>query len=81
MVLGAALLNTQHYKVQIKGKMEQSRECSSAFPLYLGVVAIEKEAIWSPLTKVTNFIYLYICKYTHQGQLEVFEAVELYQIS
>ena len=30
MVLDAALLNTQHYKVQIKGKVEQSRERSSA---------------------------------------------------
>ena len=26
MVLDAALLNTHHYKVQIKGKVEQSRE-------------------------------------------------------
>ena len=26
MVLDAALLNTQHYKVRIKGKVEQSRE-------------------------------------------------------
>ena len=26
MVLNAALLNTQHYKVSIKGKVEQSRE-------------------------------------------------------
>ena len=30
MVLDATLLNTQHYKVQIKGKVEQSRERSSA---------------------------------------------------
>ncbi len=30
MVLDSSLLNTQHYKVQIKGKVEQSRECSSA---------------------------------------------------
>ena len=30
MVLDAALLNTQHYKVSIKGKVEQSREWSSA---------------------------------------------------
>ena len=30
MVLDAALLNTQHYKVKIKGKVEQSREWSSA---------------------------------------------------
>ena len=27
-----ALLNTQHYKVRIKGKVEQSREWTSALP-------------------------------------------------
>ena len=32
MVFGAALLSTQHYKVTIKGKVEQSREWSSALP-------------------------------------------------
>ena len=32
MVLDTALLNTQHYKVRIKGKVEQSREWSSALP-------------------------------------------------
>ena len=32
MVLDASLLNTQHYKVRIKGKVEQSRERSSALP-------------------------------------------------
>ena len=32
MVLNIALLNTQHYKVEIKGKVEQSREWSSALP-------------------------------------------------
>ena len=32
MILEAALLNTQHYKVGIKGKVEQSRERSSALP-------------------------------------------------
>ena len=31
MVLDAALLNTQHYKVRIKGNVGQSREGSSAF--------------------------------------------------
>ena len=31
MVLDAALLNTQHYMVSSKGKVEQSRERSSAF--------------------------------------------------
>ena len=32
MVLDAALLNPQHYKVQINGKGEKSREGSSALP-------------------------------------------------
>ena len=32
MVLDAALLSTQHYLVQIKGKVEQSREWGSALP-------------------------------------------------
>ena len=32
MVLDAALLNTQHYNVRIKGEMEQSRERSSTLP-------------------------------------------------
>ena len=32
MVLDAALLNTQHYKVRIKDKVEQYWEWSSAFP-------------------------------------------------
>ena len=32
MVLDAALLNTQHYKVRIKDKVEQSREWRSTLP-------------------------------------------------
>ena len=32
MVLDTSLLNTQHYKVRIKSKVEQSRERSSASP-------------------------------------------------
>ena len=32
MVLDATLLNSQHYKVKIKGKVEQSMEWSSALP-------------------------------------------------
>ena len=35
MVLAATLLNTQHYKVRIKGKVEQSMEWSSNFPYTL----------------------------------------------
>ena len=35
MVLDTSLLNTQQYKVGIKGKVEQSRERSSALPYTL----------------------------------------------
>ena len=35
MVLDASLLNIQHYKVRIKGKVEQSRERSRALPSIL----------------------------------------------
>ena len=47
MVLDFTLPNTQHYKVGIKGKVEQSKEWSSALPTprcNQGVVAIEKWA-------------------------------------
>ena len=51
MVLDATLLNTQHYKVRVKGKVE----CP---PLLLCVVAIEKGAFESSLSKVANFTTL-----------------------
>ena len=35
MVLDSASLNTQYYKVMIKGKVEQSRKWSSTFPYTL----------------------------------------------
>ena len=35
MVFDTYLLNTQHYKVYIKGKVEDSRERSSALPYTL----------------------------------------------
>ena len=40
--------------LRIKGKVERSREWSSALPPHLGVVAIEKGTFVSPSTKVTN---------------------------
>ena len=58
MVLDTSLLDTQQYKIHTKGKVEQSRERSSALPLHLVVVAIEKGAFWSPSTMVANnYIY------------------------
>ena len=61
MVRDKSLLNTQQYNVRIEGKVEQSRERSSASPLHLGVVAIEKGAFRSPSTTVANFTYQSDC--------------------
>ena len=58
MVLDTSLLNTQQYKVRIKGKVEQSRKNSSA-SLDFGVVAIEKGVFWSPSIPVANNNFLY----------------------
>ena len=61
MVLDTSLLNTHQYKVRVKGKVEQSGERSSALPLHIGVVAIEKGALELPSTTVANFTFtLYI---------------------
>ena len=54
MILDASFINTQHYYLEIMGKVEQSRERSSA-PLHHGVVAIENGAFRSPSTTVANF--------------------------
>ena len=35
MVIVSSLLNTQHYKVRIKGKEEQAKEKSSTLPYTL----------------------------------------------
>ena len=48
MVFDPSLLNTQHYKVRIKGRVELPL-------LHHGVVAIEKGAFVSLSTKVANF--------------------------
>ena len=51
------LLNTQHFEVRIKGKVNRSREW--IFALHFGVVAIEKEAFGSLSTKVATFNFFY----------------------
>ena len=54
IVLDTSLLNTQQYKVRIKGSGAiQGKEWRP--PLHLGVVAIEKGAFSSPSTTVANF--------------------------
>ena len=59
MVLDAALLNTQYYKVRVKGKVEQSREWSSAHPY----TSIEKRAFRSLSTKVVSLLYFILRKF------------------
>ena len=54
-VLHIPFLNTQDYKVCIKGKVEQTKERSSA--LHLGVVAIEKGTFALPSIIVANNLY------------------------
>ena len=63
MVLDASLLNTQHYKVRIKGKVEQSRERSSALP-YTFVVSYRKGSFrvtldYGRLLYFTYYIMMY----------------------
>ena len=55
IVFDASLLNTQHYKMWIKGKVEQSNEWSSAL-LHISAVAIENGAFGS-LSKVSSFTF------------------------
>ena len=56
-----ASVNTQHYKVGIKSKVEQSKERSSVFPPQLNVVPNEKRAVRLPtlltLTKIAEHIF------------------------
>ena len=69
MVFDTSLLNTQYYKIHIKGKVGQSKHP----PLHDGVVDVEKGVFGLPSTMVANFtniyiylyIYIYIYIYTH----------------
>ena len=65
------ILNTQQYKICIKGKVEQSRERSSASH----VVAIEKGAICSSMTTVANFYLYCIRKSDLFSRNKVFEGI------
>ena len=76
MVLDNSLLNTQQYKIRIEGKVEQTRERSSALP-YTSVYLFKREPsgrprLWSPNLHIFcqiqltfphthTYIYIYIC--------------------
>ena len=53
MVLHTSLLNTQHYKVWIKGKWKNPGKGIAPSPYISSVVTIEKGAFQSPSTMVS----------------------------
>ena len=65
MVLDASLLNTQHYKVRIKGKVEQSRERSSAPPTPWCSKLSKREPSGHPRLYIHTDMYIYIYIYMH----------------
>ena len=60
MVLDTALLNTQQYKVRIKGKVEHSRESSSDLPYTLVQYLLKRETSGHPRLKGDNFTFFTI---------------------
>ena len=65
MVLDTSLLNTQQYKVCIKGKVEKSRERSSALPDTSVYSLLKRETSGRPRLRsptLLTYIYLTVCK-------------------
>ena len=62
MVPDASVLNTQYYKVWIKGKWSNPGK-KVVLSLDHGAVAIEKEDFESPSTMVGQLVYIYIYIY------------------
>ena len=67
MVLDTSLLNTKQYKVRIKGKVEQSRERSSALPCS----GYWKGNLWVALDYGRQLYFTFIVA-THTIILELF---------
>ena len=59
MVLDAALLGTQHYKVKIKGKVEQSWEWSCPFPYTSVYWLLKREPSGHPQLSLPTYYYNY----------------------
>ena len=59
MVLDTSLLNTQYYKVRIKGKVEQSRERSNALPYTLMLRLSKKEPSGRPQLRSSTLLLLF----------------------
>ena len=56
MVLDAALLNTRHHKVCIKGKVEQSREWSGILPYTLVLKLLKRECSGDPRLRLPTLL-------------------------
>ena len=64
MVLDASLLNTQHYKVWIKGKVEQSREGVAPSPTHW-CSSYRKGSLLVTLDYGRQLYFFYLYIYTH----------------
>ena len=65
MVLDSSLLNTQQYKVWIKGKVEPSRERSSALPFRKGSLRVALNNRRQLYLYIYVYIYIYIYIYIY----------------
>ena len=68
MVLDAALLNTQHYKLRIKRKVEQSRKWSSTLP-YTSVYWKGKHRVTLDYGRKLYFFFTIVLTNLHIGRL------------
>ena len=59
MVLDTSLLKTQHYKVCIEGKVEQSREKSSTLPYTSVLEQLKREPSGHPWLQSPTLLTLY----------------------
>ena len=59
MVLDSFLLNTQHYKVRIKGKVEQSWERSSVLPYTSVLQLLKREPSGRPRLRSPTLLFTY----------------------
>ena len=60
IVLVATLLNTQHYKVRINGKVEHSREGRSAIPYTLMLELLKREPSGRTRLRSPTFYFIHI---------------------
>ena len=58
MILDASLFNTQHYKVQLKGKVKQSRKRNSALPYILVWYLSKREPSGHPRLKLPTCFFI-----------------------